>query len=65
MELILFFIIMFVGHGLMMFMMPGMHGGHGKKQVHDENSSEDLELLKTENKELREELHTIKSKLNR
>lgn len=30
-ELILFFIIMFVGHGLMMFMMPGMHGGHEKK----------------------------------
>lgn len=65
MELILFFIIMFVGHGLMMFMMPGMHGGLGKKHDHSGNSSSDVELLKTENKELKEELHAAKSKLNR
>jgi|LIDZ01.1.fsa_nt_gi hypothetical protein len=65
METILFFIIMIVGHGLMMFMMPGMYGGHGKKHNHGEKSSDDVELLKTENEELKEELHAVKSKLNR
>lgn len=59
METILFFIIMIVGHGLMMFMM------HGKKHNHGEKSSDDVELLKTENEELKEELHAVKSKLNR
>ena len=65
METILFFIIMIVGHGLMMFMMPGMHVGHGKKHNHGENSSDDVKLLKTENEELKEELHAVKSRLNR
>ncbi|WP_267462111.1 hypothetical protein [Carnobacterium viridans] len=37
METILFFIIMIVGHGLMMFMMPGMHGGMEKNIIMAKN----------------------------
>jgi len=47
-------------------MMPGYARGHGKNRFIDENSSEDFRILKTrETKNSREELHTIKSKLNR
>ena len=31
MESIIFVVLMVVGHMLMMFLMPGMHGGHNHK----------------------------------
>ncbi|HCM88450.1 MULTISPECIES: DUF2933 domain-containing protein [Vagococcus] len=45
---------------MMIFMMKGMHGGHGN---HQEVSQEDFEELKTKNQQLSQELNEIKSKL--
>lgn len=61
MEQIWFFVLMVVGHMLMMFVMPGMHGGHG----HNHGDAEEKKKLEAENTQLREELNAVKSQLNR
>lgn len=60
MESIIFVVIMMAGHMLMMFIMPGMHGGH----KHNEGSSAEMENLENENQQLREELNEVKSRIN-
>lgn len=66
MELILFLVLMVVGHMLMMFVMPGMHGGHNHKEhSHTKNNSKDMEALEEENKQLKEDLNILKSNSNR
>lgn len=47
----------------MMFVMPGMHGGHNHKgHGHADPESEDKNKLEIENKRLKEELNVVKSK---
>lgn len=65
MEVVLYTILMIAAHGAMMFFMPGMHGGHGKKHVHDGNNPEEFERLKTENRDLQEEVRSLRAELNR
>ena len=56
MESILFIVLMVAGHILMMFVMPGMHGGHNHKgHGHADPESEDKKKLEIENKRLKEE----------
>ena len=65
MESIIFVVLMVVGHMLMMFLMPGMHGGHNLKgHGHADPESEDKKKLEIENKRLKEELNVVKSKIN-
>lgn len=65
MESILFIVLMVAGHILMMFVMPGMHGGHNHKgHGHADPESEDKKKLEIENKRLNEELNVVKSKIN-
>lgn len=65
METIIFVVLMVVGHMLMMFLMPGMHGGHNHKEHgHADPESEDKKKLEIENKRLKEELNVVKSKIN-
>lgn len=65
MEAIIFVVLMVVGHVLMMFLMPGMHGGQNHKgQGHADSESEDKKKLEIENKRLKEELNVVKSKIN-
>ena len=59
MESLIFIILMVVGHLLMMFIMPGMHGGHQNQTQH----SDEMSMLENENKELKKELGLLKSKL--
>lgn len=66
MEQIWFLVLMVVGHMLMMFVMPGMHGGHNHKgHGHNHGDDEEKKKLETENMQLREELNAVKSQLNR
>lgn len=65
METIIFVVLMVVGHVLMMFLMPGMHGGHNHKgHGQADSESEDKKKLEIENKRLKEELNVVKSKIN-
>ncbi|API90096.1 adhesion protein [Marinilactibacillus sp. 15R] len=64
METILFIIVMIIGHLLMMYLMPGMHGGHSHKKVSDaDNSLLEKEILEEKNRKLKEELHELKSRV--
>lgn len=45
---------------MMIFMMKGMHGGHGNREG---VSSKEFEELKSKNQELSQELTEIKSKM--
>lgn len=67
MESLLFIVAMVVVHGLMMYLMPGMHGGHGKAQGHGhkDHESDNVVRLQTENEELKGELHALKAQLNK
>lgn len=63
MDAIWFIVAMAVCHGLMMLMMGGMHGKHGHSHTSSEEKAE-MERLKAENEELKQELHTAKFRLN-
>lgn len=61
MESLIFIVIMLAGHMLMMFIMPGMQGGHKNQNQH----SDERAKLENKNKELKKELSVLKTKLNR
>ena len=58
MENLLFIVAMVAVHGLMMYLMPGMHG-------HKNHESDNVVRLQTENEELKGELHALKAQLNK
>ncbi|HIA3653859.1 hypothetical protein [Enterococcus faecium] len=64
METIIFVVLMVVGHMLMMFLMPGMHGGHNHKGHDHTGHAEDKKRLEDEIQQLREELSDTKARLN-
>ncbi|WP_246490308.1 adhesion protein [Enterococcus lactis] len=49
---------------LMMFLMPGMHGGHNHKGHDHTGDAEDKKRLEDEIQQLREELSDTKARLN-
>ena len=64
MELIIFVVLMVVGHMLMMFLMPGMHGGHNHKGHDHTGDEEDKKRLEAGIQQLKEELSDMKARLN-
>lgn len=64
MESIMFVVLMVVGHMLMMFVMPGMHGGHIHKGHDHAEDAVEKKRLEDENQRLREELSDMKARLN-
>ncbi|HFI0333180.1 TPA: adhesion protein [Streptococcus suis] len=64
MELIIFVVLMVVGHMLMMFLMPGMHGSHNHKEHDHTGDAEDKKRLEDEIQQLRKELSDMKARLN-
>lgn len=64
MESIIFVVLMVVGHMLMMFLMPGMHGGHNHKGHDHTGDAEDKKRLEDEIQQLRKELSDMKARLN-
>ncbi|MDG3146675.1 adhesion protein [Streptococcus suis] len=64
MELIIFVVLMVVGHMLMMFLMPGMHEGHNHKGHDHTGDAEDKKRLEDEIQQLRKELSDMKARLN-
>ncbi|OJF90182.1 hypothetical protein [Alkalibacterium sp. 20] len=61
METVIFIVVMLVGHMLMMYFMPGMHGRH----AHTESDQTNNNSLEKENKQLKEEVYELKSKVRR
>lgn len=64
MELIIFVVLMVVGHMLMMFLMPDMHDGHNHKGHDHTGDAEDKKRLEDEIQQLRKELSDMKARLN-
>ncbi|MDG3213767.1 hypothetical protein ACPC58_11195 [Streptococcus sp. VTCC 12905] len=64
MELIIFVVLMVVGHMLMMFLMHGMHDGHNHKGHDHTGDAEDKKRLEDEIQQLRKELSDMKARLN-
>lgn len=64
MESIIFVVLMVVGHMLMMFLMPYMHGGHNHKGHDHTGDAEDKKRLEDEIQQLRKELSDMKARLN-
>ena len=64
MELIIFVVLMVVGHMLMMFLMHGMHDGHNHKGHDHTGDAEDKKRLEDEIQQLSKELSDMKARLN-
>lgn len=66
MDTIIYFMLMMLGHLVIMFFMPGMHNGKSSEiQEHTDNYEKERREYKKENKELKEKVDALKSQLMR